>query len=149
MPKTARIVPTVHPCRVLLAGILLSGCSPDYGTRAFGITRDPQEQVRVATPAPLSLPPILTERTTDQANSAVQAGTATAPSPIRSAAPSAGEESLLDASGPSAPGDIRSRVNQDAQLGQVDPNTANTILYGQPTQRPIVQQDRSWLGRLF
>ncbi|MBO0710644.1 MAG: hypothetical protein J2P47_05110 [Acetobacteraceae bacterium] len=149
MPKTDRVAPIAHPCRVLLAGLVLSGCSQDYGTRQFGITRDPQEQTRVATPAPLSLPPILSERMTDQATSASQAGPGTPSGPTRSAAPSAGEESLLDAAGPSAPGDIRTRVNQDAQLGQVDPTTANTILYGQPAQQPIVQRDKSWLGRLF
>jgi len=125
MPKTARVAPIVHPYGVLLAGLVLSGCAPDYGTRQFGITRDAQDQTRVATPAPLSLPPLLTERMTDQATLASQAGAGTPSSPTRSAAPSSG------------------------QLGQVDPTTANTILYGQPAQQPIVQQNKSWLGRLF
>lgn len=146
MPRTARVVPIPHAGSALLAALVLAGCAPDYGTRQFGITRNAQEQTRVTTPAPLSLPPILTERSSEPA--AAQEATSGA-APARTVSPSAGEASLLDATGPSAPGDIRARVNQDAQLGQVDPATANTILYGQPAQQPIRQRSQSWLGRLF
>ena len=143
--------------------ILLAGCT-DYGTRQFGVRRDPQEQTRVMTPPPLSLPPILTQRTVSRdsgpAPGTSQAAAEAAASARRGAAPgtapSAGEESLLDASGPSAPGDIREKVDQDAQIGRADPALSDQLLYGQAGQRGqagqqqmIQREDKSWLDRIF
>jgi hypothetical protein len=82
--------------------------------------------------------------------SAAQGGTSDA------APPSPGEEALLDASGPSAPGDIRQRVDRDAQIGRADPALSDQLLYGQAGQRvptgdqPMIQrEDRSWFDRIF
>jgi len=144
--------------------LLLAGCA-DYGTRQFGVRRDPQEQTRVMTPPPLSLPPILTQRTMGRGDNGPAPGTQAAqearaasaePGATPAAPPSAGEEALLDASGPSAPGDIRDRVDQDAQIGRADPALSDQLLYGQAGQRgptgeqPMIQrEDRSWFDRIF
>jgi len=149
---------------LLACAILLAGCA-DYGTRQFGVRRDGQEQTRVTTPPPLSLPPILTQRTIERGDNgaapgtraADQVGTASDGSGAPSGAPpSAGEESLLAASGPSAPGDIRQKVDQDAQIGRADPKLSDQLLYGQAGQQapageqPMIQrEDRSWFDRIF
>ncbi len=157
---------------VVLAVVALGACT-EYGTRSYGVGRGGQEQTRVTSPAPLSLPPILTE-----ARAAADAppaeggavargsdGTATGPGaarrtpaspPTSGAPPSSGEESLLDASGPSAPGDIRQKVDQDAQLGRAAPGYSDALLFG-PTgprvagQAPIIQREGrgSWLDAIF
>jgi hypothetical protein len=153
-------------CSLLLAcSGLLAGCV-DYGTRQFGVRRDAQEQTRVMTPPPLSLPPILTQRTLSRDGAPAPGTQAAADQAAASsaknggappvAAPSAGEESLLDASGPSAPGDIRQKVDQDAQIGRADPGLSDQLLYdqagqsGRTGQPPMIQrEDRSWLDRIF
>ncbi len=154
-------------CSLLLACPgLLAGCA-DYGTRQFGVRRDAQEQTRVMTPPPLSLPPILTQRTLSRGDGPAPGTQAAADEAAASsakrgggaspaAAPSAGEESLLEASGPSAPGDIRQKVDQDAQIGRADPGLSDQLLYGQAGQKggagqpPMIQrEDRSWLDRIF
>ncbi len=152
-------------CSVLLVSpLMLAGCA-DYGTRTFGVHRDAQEQTRVMTPPPLSLPPILTQRNMSRNDNGPAPGTQAAEEAGASAArrgaapaapPSPGEESLLEASGPSAPGDIRQKVDQDAQIGRADPGLSDQLLYGQAGQRgaagekPMIQrEDRSWFDRIF
>ncbi|MBN9563097.1 MAG: DUF3035 domain-containing protein [Alphaproteobacteria bacterium] len=162
MRRTTRVAAGLS--MLLACPLLLAGCA-DYGTRQFGMRRDAQGQTHVMTPPPLSQPPILTNRSMARgetgpapgtqaaqearAASAAQGGTAAAP-------PSAGEEALLDASGPSAPGDIRARVDQDAQIGRADPGLSDQLLFGQAGQRgqaggqPMIQrEDRSWFDRIF
>jgi len=149
---------------LLACPLLLAGCA-DYGSRQFGVRRDAQEQTRVMTPPPLSQPPILTQRTMARGQTGPAPGTQAAQEARAAAAgqgaapaapPSAGEEALLDASGPTAPGDIRARVDQDAQIGRADPALSDQLLYGQAGQRgptgeqPMIQREgRSWFDRIF
>ncbi len=142
---------------VILALVSLAACSED-ATRNYGVGRGGQEQIGTMTPAPLSLPPILTEtrlgadasRAPGPGDTAPMGGVAPARPPLQaSAPPSAGKSSLLDAAGPSAPGDIRDRVDQDAQIGRADPGYSDALLFG-PTgpragQPPIIQREpKSW-----
>lgn len=155
-----RITSVESGCCVLLATVVLAGCT-DYGTRQFGVRRDQQGQTRVTTPPPLSMPPILTEReTADKGGPApgTQASALAASVPrsgASAAAPSPGEATLLDAAGPSAPADIRQKVDQDAQIGRADPGLSNALLFGpagtgQTAQQPIIQREsKSWLDRIF
>jgi hypothetical protein len=162
MRRTTRVAAVLS---LLLGGpVLLAGCA-DYTTRQFGVRRDAQEQTRVMTPPPLSLPPILTKRSMSRDDDSPAPGTQAAQEAraasarhdaAPSAPPSAGEESLLAASGPSAPGDIRRKVDQDAQIGRADPALSDQLLYGQAGQRgptgeqPMIQrEDRSWFDRIF
>ena len=161
MRRTTRVAAGLS--MLLACPLLLAGCA-DYGTRQFGVRRDGQEQTRVMTPPPLSRPPILTQRSMARGESGPAPGTqaaqearaASAAQAAAAAPPSAGEEALLDASGPSAPGDIRARVDQDAQIGRADPGLSDQLLYGQAGQRgptgeqPMIQrEDRSWFDRIF
>lgn len=163
MRRTTRVAAGLS--LLLACPLLLAGCA-DYGTRQFGVRRDAQEQTRVMTPPPLSLPPILSQRSMGRGDNSPAPGTqaaqearaaASAERDVASAAaPSAGEEALLDASGPSAPGDIRQRVDQDAQIGRADPGLSDQLLYGQASQRgstgeqPMIhREDRSWFDRIF
>lgn len=152
-----RIIRPESGCALLLACLALAACS-DEGTRQFGVRRDVQEQTRVTTPPPLSLPPILTERNltpdvpsapgTQAAALAGPAGGPAAGAPT--GRPSAGEESLLDAAGPSVSGDIRQRVDQDAQIGRADPTFTNSLLSAPTSQQPMIQRGgKSWLDSIF
>jgi len=153
---------------VVLALVALTACT-EYGTRAYGVGRGGQEQIRVTSPAPLSLPPILTEARAaadappaeDRAAGRGSAPPSTGPQAARAsstsvASPSSGEESLLEASGPSAPGDIRRKVDQDAQIGRADPGYSDALLFGPlgpraAGQAPIIQRESSgsWLDGIL
>ncbi len=155
--------------RSLAAGaclvLSLAGCS-DYGTREFGVRRDLQERTRVVSPPPLSQPPILAQRAVrsdDQpaveaeaavpsaASSNAASRTPASPTPASPAAPaSEGEMVLLGEAGPPARADIREKVDQEAQLGRVDPGRSDAILFGQPSQHDIIQRgSSSWWDRIF
>ncbi len=151
---------------VALLTLALAGCSDD-DTRFYGTDRAAPEQTRLANPAPLSLPPILTE-TRARADSAPAkagppdsvAGLTQSRDSVNSRArsglpPSSGEEALLDASGPSAPDDIRTKVDQDAQIGRADPGYSDALLFGPlgprvPGRAPIIQREsKSWLDDIL
>ena len=160
-------MPQVDVRRVVaLAVLALAGCS-EYDTRPYGVGRGAPEQTRVASPAPLSLPPILTEgraRADSPPAGVGPLGSAAAPATGRASfesssgsgsPPSSGEESLLDASGPSAPDDIRTKVDQDAQIGRADPGYSDALLFGPvgprgPGGAPIIQREsKSWLDGIL
>ena len=134
--------------------LCLAGCS-DYGTREFGVRRDLQEQTRVVSPPPLSQPPMLAQRAVrseDQPTTETEAAPSPAsPGPASPAAPaSEGEMVLLGEAGPPARTDIRQKLDQEAQLGRVDPGQSDAILFGQPSQHDIIQRgSSSWWDRIF
>jgi hypothetical protein len=155
----------IHAGIAALLALGMAGCA-DYGTRSFGSSRGTQEQTRVTSLPPLSLPPILTEHAQSEgappqpgqpAPGTLQAR-ASAPSggtARRGAPPSSAESSLLDAAGPSAPGDIRTRVDEDAQIGKADPRYSDALLSRSdgPSASlggPLIQRgDKSWFDSIF
>ena len=140
---------------IAAAGLTLGGCA-NYESRSFGGGRDGQDPTQVAGPPPLSLPPILAERGLAVDAPSAEDGTAPAtPANGAVAPPTPGEESLLEETGPAAPGDIRSRVEQDAQVARAGVSASNALLYGpvaprRPDQPPIIQREsKSWLGGIL
>ena len=113
--------------RALLALVLLvAGCSGDELTRTFGLTRDAPDEFQVTTRAPLSMPPDFQLRpprpgTTrpQELTQRQQAEAVLAPDAVLAtgrAAPTRGQQALIAAAGPSAPADIRNKVDNEAAL---------------------------------
>ena len=128
---------------LLLVGgaLLLAGCESGGGlARTFGLTRDAPDEFLVTTRAPLSLPPdynlrpprpgaarpqdVSEQRQAEQilVPQSALAGPA-------SGATSAGQSALLQQTGPSAPGDIRRRVDREARLDKADDGFIDRLLY--------------------
>ena len=126
---------------VLLAGslLLLAGCDTDKLSRTFGLTRDSPDEYTVTTRAPLSMPPEYNLRPPQPGASRPQEQTerqqaeeALAPQLTLGAqtpgSVSQGQTVLTQQAGPSAPGDIRRRVDQDAQSDN-DSGFIDKLLY--------------------
>src|SRR3954471_2941804 len=112
----------IRPLLVGLAALALSGCGAEDVTRKFGVTRNGPEDQRVAQP-PLSVPPLLTQRPPRAGGPPVDELVATSPAPQegdREGTLTPGQDALLTAAGPSAPSNIRQRVEQDAQIRHQD-----------------------------
>jgi hypothetical protein len=112
-----------------LGAPLLAACGGD-ASRTFGFTRDPPDEFQVRTQAPLSMPPEFVLRPPrpgaprpqemtprDAAQGLLVARTVTALQPVEPrAGVSPGEAALLAAAGPSAPADLRQRIDADTAL---------------------------------
>jgi Protein of unknown function (DUF3035) len=156
-----------------LVPLALGGCGNDNATRTFGTTRDGQDELRSEPRPPLSVPPVLTQRpqrlaergAADPATSGVALNR---PEPEAAAGGpgsgsrgepgedvSAGQGALIDAAGPSAPANIRQRVDQDAQIQKPDQAFSDELLFGPSGPRrtaggPIIEHEsKSWLGSIL
>lgn len=135
-----------------LAALALGGCS-DNPSRNFGATRNGVNEIRVTGQPPLSVPPLLIHRPPrpGQAPDDSQASDA----PLSSGAQvSAGQDALIGAAGPTAPANIRQRVDQDAQIRQQDQGMTDALLFGQPSHQAgagaIIQGgSKSWMDSIF
>ena len=129
-------------CTPLLVGsvMLLAGCEGSGLTRTFGLTRDAPDEFLVTTRAPLSLPPDYNLRPprpgaprpqeqSEQSQAEEILVPQTALAGPRSGATSAGQSALLQQTGPSAPGDIRRRVDQEARRDQGNEGFIDKLLY--------------------
>ena len=135
--------PHRHTTRALLfagSAFLLAGCEGGGLARTFGLTRDAPDEFTVTTRAPLSMPPDYNLRPPrpgaprpQEISEQRQAEEILVPqvalSGPRSGATSTGQSALLQQSGPSAPADIRRRVDQDARLDKADDGLVDTLLY--------------------
>lgn len=124
----------------------LAGCGGDV-TRTFGLTRDAPDEFSVTTRAPLSMPPSDklhpptpgASRPQEQ-----QAATAAAATLVPQAAlsangrqpPSPGEQALVNAAGPAAPADIRTKVDADAALAATDRSFTDRLLFWRAAPTP-------------
>lgn len=128
-------------CAVVAAGLPLAGCSGmgEDLSRTFGLTRDAPDEFAVTTQAPLSMPPDVSIRpprpgaprpqdVPDQvaAQQALIPQTALA---SNAATMSAGQEALLQQSGPPAPANIRTEIAQDRSLNQTSSSFADRLLF--------------------
>lgn len=139
---------------VLLGGVLLlSGCG-DKLTRTFGLTRDAPDEYTVTTRAPLSMPPDYNLRPPrpgaprpQEQSERQQVEEALVPQ-LALAAPqrqaSAGQSALVQQAGPTAPADIRRRVDRDASTDAGDDGFIDKLLYWRKpdTQRAQVDPTR-------
>ena len=147
-PSSPRLV------RSLLLGgtvILLAGCSSDKLSRTFGLTRDAPDEYTVTTRAPLSMPPDYNLRPPrpgaprpQEQTERQQAEEALVPQ-LALGAPkggtSAGQAALIQEAGPSAPADIRRKVDQDAHTAAADKGFIDKLLYWQKPDTQNVQVD--------
>ncbi len=116
-----------------------AGCDTSKMARTFGLTRDAPDEFTVTTQAPLSMPPDYNLRPPrpgavrpQQQSERAQAEEALVPQLALGAprgAPSAGQNALLQESGPTAPTDVRRRVDQDARLEQSSESFLDKVLY--------------------
>lgn len=121
---------TAHPVPALatlgLAALVLAGCGNGVDlSRSFGFTRDAPDEFTVTTQVPLSMPPDFSVRPPDpgaprpqQVSEQQQAEEALVPQTalngVPAGAPSAGQEALVQAAGPTPPANIRAEVNGEA-----------------------------------
>lgn len=136
----------------------LTACS-DTGVRKFGTGVARSADVRATPPPPLSAPPSLRDQPerVGAAPDDVEAPPYGALPP--DAAPgrlSAGQSAIIGAAGPSAPADIRKRVDQDQQVRSQRSGFADELLARPPgtssdVQGSIIQSGdgKSWLDRIF
>jgi hypothetical protein len=140
------------------AVLAAAGCS-DTGVRRFGTASAGGSEIRATAPPPLSVPPSLSDRPS-RAGAApdetpAQASAATPPDQDRAAPVSTGQDAIIDAAGPSAPANIRQRVEQDQQIRHQDQGFTDQLLFGQPgvsagAQTPLIQSgSKSWLDSIF
>jgi hypothetical protein len=131
--------------------ILLGGCSGDKLMRTFGLTRDAPDEYTVTTRAPLSMPPDYnlrpprpgTPRPQEQSERQ-QAEEALVPQTALNAPQgdeSPGQAALLAQAGPSAPGDIRRKVDQDAHDAADNDSFVDKVLYWRKPNTKDVQVD--------
>jgi hypothetical protein len=136
----------------LAGALLLGGCGGDSLSRTFGLTRDAPDEFSVTTRAPLAMPPQYTLRPPrpgaprpQEQTDRDQAELALAPQGALSNAATpgvtAGQEALLQAAGPAAPGDIRREIDQDQQLDRPKQSFTDRMLFWQTPPPPGTQID--------
>jgi len=133
-------------CAALMV-LALAACGDDGLTRNFAVVRDAPPGTMSAPLPPLSVPPILMQRPE-------QAG-ATAPKPVppdSQQANSAGQDALLQAAGPAAPGDIRRLVDENAGAISLGSAFAEHVMDWTPPPgyTPLTAPAKQgWFSRLF
>jgi hypothetical protein len=131
--------------------VLLGGCSGDALSRTFGLTRDAPDEYTVTTRAPLSMPPDYNLRPPrpgaarpQEQSEREQAAEALVPQ-LALGAPqgtvSPGQAALLEQTGPTAPADIRARVDRDANQENADNSFIDKVLYWRKPNTQHVQVD--------
>ena len=118
----------------------LAGCDTSGLARTFGLTRDAPDEFTVTTQAPLSMPPDYNLRPPrpgvsrpQMRSERVQAEEALVPQMAltgpAAGGGSVGQTALLEQSGPTAPADVRQKVDQDAKLEQANEGFLDKLLY--------------------
>ena len=126
---------------VLLAGsvIGLAGCNSDELFRNLGFVHDAPDEFTVTTRAPLAMPPDFTlppprpgvPRPQEQSERQ-QAEQALVPEMALGGQPAGntpGQQALVQAAGPPAPGDIRTEVDEEAQRSRPSPGIADKLMF--------------------
>ncbi len=126
---------------VLVSALALSACSGDELTRTFGLSRDAPDEFQVTTRAPLSMPPDLTLRPPrpgatrpQELTQRQQAEGVLVPDAVlnrQRGQSSAGQQALVAAAGPSAPRDIRDKVDNEAALDTPSRPFTDRLLFWQ------------------
>ena len=131
---------------LLLALLAVAGCSGDELTRTFGLTRDAPDEFQVTTRAPLSMPPDFQLRpprpgTTrpQELTQREQAEAVLTPNAVLAtgrAAPTRGQQVLVAAAGPTAPADIRNKVDNEAALDTPPREFTDRLLFWRASPAP-------------
>jgi hypothetical protein len=125
----------------LVGLIALSACGDDL-SKAIGLTRDSPDEFTVTTRAPLSMPPDYELRPPrpgasrpQELSERQQAEAALAPDALLNAAPtdvSPGQQALLQATGPSAPKNIRNTIDSEAPLDRPGQSFTDHLMFWKP-----------------
>ena len=139
MPRTLALA-------AALSTLTLAGCGDVE--RTFGLVRDAPDEFTVQTQAPLSMPPSFALNAPQpgvdrpQAVSS-QAGAEAAIAPdtalgggTRSGPVTPGQQALMAEAGPSAPADIRAKVNAEAKLDHPPQSLADRLMFWQASPPP-------------
>jgi len=136
---------------VLGVAALLAGCGNDNLARTFGLVHDAPDEFTVTTRAPLSMPPDFSLRPPrpgavrpQEQSQRSQAEEALVPQQalgVSAAADSPGQDALVSKAGPAAPKNIRSEVDQDAQLDQPGHSFTDKLLFWRKAPEPGVVVD--------
>jgi hypothetical protein len=141
------------PARLLVPQLLalgsllaLSACGGDDLTRTFGLTRDAPDEFRVTTRAPLSMPPDYTLRPPrpgatrpQELPLATQAEATLVPEAALGTAAGSqtpGQSALLSAAGPNVNGDIRTKVDSEAQLDRPSQSFTDRLMFWRDAPPP-------------
>jgi len=156
-PPASRCTP--HPVPALatltLAALVLAGCGTSGAdlSRSFGLTRDAPDEFTVTTQVPLSMPPNFNVRPPDpgaprpqQVSEQQQAQEALVPqialNGAPTGAPSAGQAALVQAAGPTPPGNIRNEVDNEAATAANQNETfVDKLLFWQEAPPPGIVVD--------
>ncbi len=155
MQRHRKIAPASRLLLICGGTLLLAGCDSGAMTRTFGLSREAPDEFSVTTRAPLSMPPDFNLRPprpgaprpqeqSEQSQAEEILVPQTALAGPRTAAPSAGQAALLSQTGPSAPGDIRRKVDADARNDQADDGFVDKLLYWRKpdAKQAVVDPDR-------
>jgi len=145
---------------LLVAGFALAACGGDETTQVRSFSGgSATAEVRITSRPPLSLPPDYTrrpERGSDSAPGVASPSTSRPPvagSGVVSGPPSTGQSALVSAAGPAAPADIRTRVNEDAQVEMTNRALTDELMSWQrPADQPRLIDNKSskgFLSRIF
>ena len=147
----SRLLPTLF---LTCAALGLSACGGDENlSRTFGLVRDAPDEFRVTTRAPLSMPPEFTLRPPrpgaarpQELSERQQAEQALVPqlaleNATSSSRATPGQDALVSAAGPSAPSDIRTQVDQDAQLDTGNRAFTEQLMFWKTPEEPGVAVD--------
>jgi hypothetical protein len=140
--KTFRAAASVS---TLVLALALVGCG-DSTKKEFGLEANPPDAFQVGVQPPLSLPPELGQlpppnpgQPRPQEDDAAQDGAnALAPGGGVAAAPTPGEQALLEQSGPTPPPGIRAQVNQNALIASKPPGFVSSLMGNGPASNPVV-----------
>jgi hypothetical protein len=136
---------------LMLTLIPLGGCSGENLARTFGLTRVSPDEYTVTTRAPLSMPPDNNLRPPrpgaarpQEQSERQQAQEALVPQTTLNApegGPSAGQAALVQEAGPSAPADIRRKIDEDASFAANDQSFIDKVLFWRKPDPEHVQVD--------
>ena len=146
MSHARRIRSHLLPLLLLCPLFALGACGDtDSLTRTFGLTRDAPDEFQVTTRAPLSMPPDYTLRPPRPGASRPQElplSTQAEATLVPEAAlggntqQTTGQQALVAAAGPSAPGDIRRQVDAEAQMDRPGHDLTDRLLFWRDAPPP-------------
>jgi hypothetical protein len=115
---------------VIMLALLLAACSDDGMTRNFGVSRDSAQDTMGSTQTPLSLPPDFQLRP-ERTGSLPPTSQASAQQPDQSTG-SAGQDAFLEAAGPGANPDVRTKIDENSGLVYPAPEFVDRIMSWTP-----------------
>jgi hypothetical protein len=132
--------------------LLLAACGDDGMTSNFSMSRDSAPETMSSMQMPLSAPPSLTMRPVRA--TALSASSRGSGQPADAGVVSAGQDALLQASGPPAEADIRTVISENSGMVYPGPGFVDRMMNWTPPPgyTPVITQARgggSWLGRIF